>query len=45
VTSNAVLASAGSSHELAMAALRSSAAPGELEVIDTHMSWVYLLSD
>jgi aminoglycoside phosphotransferase family enzyme len=28
-----------------MAALRSSAAPGELEVIETHMSWVYLLGD
>ncbi|KRB99565.1 hypothetical protein ASE11_07630 [Hydrogenophaga sp. Root209] len=45
MTPCAVHASAGSSHELVLAALRSGAAPGELEVIETHMSWVYLLGD
>lgn len=45
MTSNAVLANVGSSHELALAALSARSAPGELEVIETHMSWVYLLGD
>ncbi|AOF87825.1 hypothetical protein BSY239_2586 [Hydrogenophaga sp. RAC07] len=42
MTDSTGLAGAVSSHELALAALRASAAPGELEVIETHMSWVYL---
>ncbi|MDP3251689.1 MAG: hypothetical protein Q8M77_07230 [Hydrogenophaga sp.] len=42
MTASAGCALAGSSHELALAVLRSSAAPGELEVMETHMSWVYL---
>lgn len=45
MTTRATQASAGSSHELALAALRSSAAPGALEVVETHMSWVYLVGD
>lgn len=45
MSSSANLASGDASHELALAALRSSAQPGELEVIETHMSWVFLLRD
>lgn len=45
MTPNAVQASARSNHELALAALGARSVRGELEVIETHMSWVYLLGD
>jgi len=35
----------GSSHALALAALSERAGPGGLEVIETHMSWVYLVGN
>jgi uncharacterized protein len=34
-----------SSHEAVQALLRRSAAPGDVEIIETHMSWVYLVGD
>lgn len=45
MSSSEVQSSVDASHGLALAALRSGAAPGELEVIETHMSWVYLLGE
>lgn len=45
MSSSEFQSSADASHGLALAALRSMTAPGDLEVIETHMSWVYLLGE
>lgn len=37
--------SPGSSHEMALALLSQTSAPGDMQVIETHMSWVYLVGD